>query len=108
MDVRLVNNETGDMIDVNLGFSWTTLFFAFFPAIFRKDWKWAGIIFGIYFVANILTLGVAWVGGIITAVVFAFLYNGLYVKNLLQKGYEPAGDNSKKALERKNLIQIKN
>lgn len=59
-----------------IGFSWTVLFFGFFPPLFRGDWLWAIVIF----LLNIVTYGI---GG----VVMAFLYNKIYLKNLLSNGY---------------------
>ena len=59
-----------------VGFSWTVLFFGFFPPLFRCDWLWAIIIL----LANLLTYGI---GGI----VLAFLYNKFYLKSLLSNGY---------------------
>jgi hypothetical protein len=59
-----------------IGFSWTTFFFGFWPAVFRFDWMWAAILF----VACLLTYGIA-------GLVFAFFYNKIYLKRLLEKGY---------------------
>lgn len=59
-----------------VGFSWTVLFFGFFPPIFRGDWKWGLIIL----VAAIFTLG-------ISNLIFIFIYNKLYIKSLLEQGY---------------------
>ena len=59
-----------------IGFSWTILLFGFWPAVFRFDWLWAAILF----VACVLTYGIA-------AIVFAFFYNKIYVKRLIDKGY---------------------
>tara|TARA_Y100000817_G_C16840474_1_gene537750 strand:- start:604 stop:921 length:318 start_codon:yes stop_codon:yes gene_type:complete len=59
-----------------IGFSWTTFFFSFFPALFRSDWKW-GII---QFIIAFMTFG-------LSSFVFCFIYNKLYVKELLSQGY---------------------
>lgn len=59
-----------------VGFSWTTFFFGFWPAVFRSDWLWAVILF----IACLLTYGVA-------AIVFAFFYNKIYINRLLDQGY---------------------
>lgn len=61
---------------VPTGFSWTTLFFGCFPALFRGDWKWAIIMI----VAIILTHGIA-------LVVFPFFYNKVYVNDLIERGW---------------------
>ncbi|MCH7995893.1 MAG: hypothetical protein IIB57_15815 [Planctomycetes bacterium] len=53
------------------------MFFGFFPALFRGDWKWAGIMFGL----SIVTLGAA-------LFVFMFIYNQLHIKDLIASGYK--------------------
>ena len=51
----LENPYTGQIKEAPVGFSWTVLFFAFFPPLFRGDWKWATIIF----LLTILTIGLS-------------------------------------------------
>jgi hypothetical protein len=71
------NPNTGAMKEAPIGFSWTTFFFGFFPALFRGDWKW-GVI---QFILAIITLG-------ISNLVFMFIYNNLYVRDLIGAGYK--------------------
>ena len=59
-----------------LGFSWTTFFFGFFPALIRGDWIMAVVL---------LLLGMITWG--ISGIVFAFIYNKMYAKSLLNKGW---------------------
>lgn len=59
-----------------IGFSWTTLFFTGWPAIFRQDWLMGIIIL----VLSMITWGIA-------GIVFAFIYNKIYLKSLFNKGY---------------------
>lgn len=75
--VSLQHSETGESLEAPLGFSWTTLLFGFWPAIFRGDWKWAGIIF----VISVITYGLAFI-------VFAFIYNRLHIKDLIRSGWK--------------------
>jgi hypothetical protein len=60
-----------------VGFSWTTLFFCFLPALFRWDLWWAFIIL----ICLPLTGGLSWL-------VFPFIYNKLYIKDLINKAYK--------------------
>ena len=74
---RMMKNEIGQIKIVKEGFSWTMLFFGIFVPLYRGDWKW----FLIILVANLFTYGLA-------SVVFAFIYNKIYINDLLEKGYK--------------------
>lgn len=100
MIVNLIDPETKNIKKAKIGFSWTTFFFGFFPAVFREDWKWAAIIFLIEMVVSIPTLGF---GFSIIGIIFSFFYNRLYINDLLAKGYEPADEYSKNGLNNKNF-----
>ena len=71
------NPSTGQIKEAPVGFSWTVFFFSFFPALFRGDWKWAIIMF---LIAS-LTFG-------LSGLVFMFIYNKLYIKDLVSDGYK--------------------
>lgn len=73
----LRNPDTGEEVRAPVGFSWTTLLFGPWPALFRGDWKWAAIIFG----TAIFTGGVS-------ILVFPFIYNKLYIKDLIRDGFK--------------------
>ncbi len=66
------NPFTGDIKEAPVGLAWTVLFFAFFPPLFRGDWKWAAIIF----LLTIMTMG-------FSGLLFMFIYNKLYIKDLI-------------------------
>ncbi|QJE73786.1 hypothetical protein HHL28_12390 [Aerophototrophica crusticola] len=66
------------------GFSWTTFFFGFFPALFRGDFLTFIGAFVIIVILGALTFGI---GSFIAMIVWAFLYNSYYTKRLLEKGY---------------------
>ena len=74
---RTMKNEIGQVKIVKEGFSWTMLFFGIFVPLYRGDWKW----FLIILIANIFTYGWA-------SVVFTFIYNKIYINDLLEKGYK--------------------
>jgi hypothetical protein len=75
MKLLMENPNTGIIKKAPVGFSWTTLFFSFFPALFRLDLKW----FIIQFVLS-------W--SVISGIVIAFIYNKIYIQNLLEKGFK--------------------
>ena len=62
--VNFINERTGVYKTAPVGFSWTTFFFGIIPALFRGDWKWAGI----GFLLNSITFG-------FFTVVFSFGYS---------------------------------
>lgn len=78
MKIALVNKHR-DITKTKTGFSWTTLLFGCFVPVFRKDWKY----FGIMLLFSILTFG-------LSHIVFGFIYNKLYIKGLLRNGYVPS------------------
>lgn len=100
MHVQLVNAQ-GAIKNVKLGFSWTTFFFGFFPALFRGDLKWAAIMFISSCFIGLFTLGLgAWIPGII----FSFIYNQMYIREMMEKGYRPANPETEAALQAKGIM----
>jgi hypothetical protein len=93
MQVNMVNPTTRQAKQRKLGFSWTTLFFGFFPALFRSDWKWGLIMF----VLQLVTLG-------LSSIVFAFIYNKIHLNDLIEQGYKPMDEFSYNALASRGLI----
>ena len=71
------NSNTGQVKEAPVGFSWTVLFFGFCPPLFRSDWKWAVIIL----LLHLLTWG-------LSSIVFSFIYNNLYMKDLIGSGFK--------------------
>ncbi len=68
--------KTNAIREAPVGFSWTVLFFGPFPAMFRGDWKY----FGIMFLAAILSFG-------FSGLVFMFIYNRMSIQDLVSTGY---------------------
>lgn len=95
MRVNLENPTTNQLKQVKAGFSWTTFFFGFWPALFRGDWKWFGIQLVIEIFLGCFTYGI---GAGVVGIVFAFFYNKLYINDLLAKGFVPSDEPSKKVL----------
>ncbi|MCM3214004.1 DUF2628 domain-containing protein [Niallia taxi] len=97
----LLQNSGGVTKNVKVGFSWTTFFFGFFPALFRGDLKWAVIMLVVEAVLGSFTLGIgAWISG----VVFAFVYNKIYIKELIEKGYSPANEEARTLLVNNQIL----
>ncbi len=76
------HEKTGLIKEAPVGFSWTTFFFGFFVPIFRGAWLLAIICI----LVSIITVGIAWL-------VFPFIINKLYIKHLLETGYQPRSQN---------------
>lgn len=75
--VTFENPLTGAMKMAPVGFSWTTFFFGFFPSLFRGHWVGAIV----QLLLSFLTLG-------LSNLVFMFIYNKMYVKQLLGEGFK--------------------
>lgn len=75
-NIRLRHAQSGIIKTGFYGFSWTTLFFSGFPAIFRGD-----LITGV--IVLILSASSFW----LVAIIWAFLYNRVYTTRLLERGY---------------------
>ena len=96
-----LKNDSGLSKQVKVGFSWTTFFFGFFPALFRGDLKWAVIMFVIEAILGSFTLGIgSWIAG----VVFSFVYNKIYIKELIEKGYKPADEEARTVLLQNQIL----
>lgn len=92
---RAVNLKKGNVHKNGvIGFSWTTLFFGAFVPLFRGDIAW----FFIMLIAAACTFG-------LSLLVFPFIYNKIYTKNLLIKdGFEAADENAERELRVAGII----
>ncbi|MBV8591019.1 MAG: hypothetical protein JO212_13370 [Acetobacteraceae bacterium] len=90
--IMLKHKESGLMKRGYYGFSWTTLFFGFWPALFRADFATFLGSLVVYLVLGLATFGI---GSLLAGIVWAFLYNRYYTSRLLERGYRfdgsPAG-----------------
>lgn len=92
INIRLENIHTKEIKEAPIGFSWTTLFFGIFVPLLRGDIKWFIISLALAF----FTFGISWL-------IFPFLYNKQYVKDLVSKGYIPYDELSKSELSKRNV-----
>ena len=93
MKIVLNHPQTSMVKTVKVGFSWTMFFFGFFVPLFRGDWKWAIIIF--------LTAAVTFS---LSSLIFMFIYNKIYINELLEKGYVAADGHAENVLASKGII----
>lgn len=99
--ITLKNMDTGVIKKAPTGYSWTTFFFGFFPALFRGDLKWALITIIASFTLSFFTLGI---GGLIYNIIFAGFYNKLYIKELMSKRFTYADEASHEYLLKNEII----
>ena len=71
-----LKSKNGAVKEAPVGFSWTVFFLSFWVPLTRGDWMWALIML----VAIVITFGFA-------GILFAFIYNRLYLEGLLKQGY---------------------
>lgn len=95
----VLKHDTGLVKEVKVGFSWTTFFFGLFVPLIRGDFKWAGIMLLLSVLAGALTLGI---GSFVVGIVFAFIYNKLYIRDLVEKGYKATNEGDEQVI--KNYI----
>jgi hypothetical protein len=91
--IAMRHKETGLVKDGFYGFSWTTLFFGFIPALFRGDFI---TFIGGFVICILVSLVTAGVGALPISIIWAFMYNKYYTRRLIERGYEFAsseGDN---------------
>ena len=93
----IFENKIGVMKEAPVGLAWTRWIFGVFPALIRGDWLWGIIIFA----ASAFTFGLA-------GIVFAFIYNRLYIQELLKQGFKVKNYSGNKALiEMKAQIRLR-
>lgn len=93
--IKMENPRTGETVKGLYGFSWTTLFFGSFPALFRKDFI---TFIGTFVVLVILAVFTMGIGSTIAMLAWAFMYNKYYTTNLVKKGFMFAGTHTENEL----------
>ncbi len=104
--ITLRHSTSGMMKECPTGYSFTALLFGFFVPLFRKDFKWAAIMLaaGIAYAALLEELGINGGANFALAVAFGMYYNEQYIKDLLEKGYVPADEQSRAWLVGKKIL----
>jgi hypothetical protein len=82
--IILRNPENGLLASAYIGFSWTTLIFGSFPALFRGDFITFVGTTVVYFILALTTYGVL---AITASLIWAFLYNKYHAQKLIERGY---------------------
>lgn len=85
--IIFLNPSTKQLRSSPIGFSWTTAGFWFMPALFRGDWKWALV------QLILMPITLCW-----SQVAFMFIYNKLYIRDLLNNGFYPVMNEDAKKL----------
>lgn len=93
--ITMKQKETGITKNAYYGFSWTTVFFGFFPALFRSDFMTFIGGFIIAAIIGILTFGI---GSLLIHLIWSFMYNKYYTRKLIEQGYVFAGGETDNAL----------
>jgi len=93
MFVTLKSPRNGLLKRVKIGFSWTTFFFGIFVPLTRGDFKWAIIMF----LLASFTFG-------LSSFVFPFIYNKLFIKELIEEGYTPKDSSDELKLNNIGII----
>ena len=93
--IQLKHKETGVMKTGFYGYSWTTAFFGFLPALFRGDFITfiGGFIVGV--IVSMLTFGL---GMMVLSPIWGAMYNKYYTTNLLNRGYVLNGSDEENKL----------
>ena len=91
--IKVKNERTGVTRESKIGFSWTALFFGCLVPLLRSDYKW----FFASLIISLVTVGFFWL-------VFPFIYNKIYIKELLGNGFTPISDEDKNILIKKGWL----
>lgn len=86
--IHMKHKDSGITKNGFYGYSWTTLFFGSFPALFRADFV---TFIGSFIVLVILAIATSGFGTILAMIVWSFMYNSYYTKGLLESGYKFSG-----------------
>lgn len=108
--VNLKNETTNQVKQCKLGWSWTVFFFSFWPMLFRQDWIYLicyaawDVIGGAIAYSSDGAFSIIASADFIIRIVLSVMYNSLYIKGLLKKGWTPADETSKKLMMAKGIV----
>lgn len=103
MFLNLKNKNNGNIKQIKIGYSWTTLFLGPIPALTQKFWPWFWIIL---ITDVILFYPTVILGSIIANGIFAIYINKKYLIYLLNKDWIPADKESLKSIKEYYSIKI--
>lgn len=105
--VKFMNGTILDKVQAPVGFSWTTFFFGCIPALFRKDWLGALLIFLGNIIVGIISSAVSPISSLILCfgywIYIGYAYNKFYIESLIKKEYKPETEQDKHTLEGINV-----
>lgn len=94
--IYMQNKLTGAKRIAPVGFSITVLFFGPFVPLLRGHWNW--VVFMLSFPVALMMFFIGEPTGpflsFLCSVVFAFIYNKVYIKYLVMEGFEEVSDNT--------------
>jgi hypothetical protein len=82
--VYMKNPKNGLMEKAYAGYSWTSLFFGYWPLAFRNEWKYFFAFLLIHMAAALFTFGI---GSLVLQLIWSFLVNKWHMKRLIEKGF---------------------
>ncbi len=90
--IILRHKESGLLKECTTGFSWTVFFFGLFVPLIRGDLKWAVILCVLSLIVGSFTF---LIGAFVVNIIFALVYNKIYIRGVLERGYIPSDETSK-------------
>ena len=86
--------------EVKFGFSWGAFFLGFIYPLIKEDYMVAGISFVVISIASMIFFPLIFV----LSMVFGFLYNKMYVKNLIKQGWHPFTEEDAQILRMNGIL----